>query len=286
LAGEADAGGPDGLNQRVPGAQLPQTGLARSSRDPSEPQTPDDARWLADEDGIRRVQYDAHPESRRDDGAAAYNRPYDRTRALMDEFESGVRRALANLAAVTARHQAMRRLAEDGRDPAVRRTDNGRRPVGPASPQAAARPLPSAGLPSAGSAPIQPGVTHPDRIRPDQTRPEPQQGAGRSAAVGPSGRPMERTPFPAPAESGAVPAPRADSDGARQNGTEGLTRRVPGAQLPIGVAAAMPKVAPSPSANDPAAARALVEEFEAGVARAVNSMQNGGTAEGTEGDGE
>ncbi|HZB48661.1 MAG TPA: hypothetical protein VE547_06160, partial [Mycobacteriales bacterium] len=56
----------------------------------------------------------------------------------------------------------------------------------------------------------------------------------------------------------------------------GLTRRVPGAQLPPGARAARPggpalESAPSADAalQEAAAARALVEEFEAGVERAM-----------------
>ena len=57
----------------------------------------------------------------------------------------------------------------------------------------------------------------------------------------------------------------------------GLTRRVPGAQLPAGARAARPgSPAPEPvppsadaAVREAAAARALVEEFEAGVERAL-----------------
>ena len=66
----------------------------------------------------------------------------------------------------------------------------------------------------------------------------------------------------------------------------GLVRRVPGAQMPAGAVAArpgMPTAAPPDAAGqdaaeqDAAAARSLVEEFEAGVQRALRDAP--GTAE-------
>jgi hypothetical protein len=67
-----------------------------------------------------------------------------------------------------------------------------------------------------------------------------------------------------------------------------LTRRVPGAQLPDTGAAAGPEaVADSepPPDLDPDAARALVDEFEAGVARALRSVSGDqAPAATTEGD--
>jgi hypothetical protein len=61
----------------------------------------------------------------------------------------------------------------------------------------------------------------------------------------------------------------------------GLVRRVPGAQMPAGALAArpgMPTPAPPDTAEqDAAAARSLVEEFEAGVQRALRDAP--GTAE-------
>ncbi len=64
----------------------------------------------------------------------------------------------------------------------------------------------------------------------------------------------------------------------------GLTRRVPGAQLPPGARAARPGSAPAPepvpsadaAVDEAAAARALVEEFEAGVERALQAEGSAG----------
>jgi hypothetical protein len=53
----------------------------------------------------------------------------------------------------------------------------------------------------------------------------------------------------------------------------GLVRRVPGAQMPAGARAARPGTStpapPDAAEQDAAAARSLVEEFEAGVQRAL-----------------
>ena len=69
---------------------------------------------------------------------------------------------------------------------------------------------------------------------------------------------------PAPAvEPAAAPRP------ARENG--GLRQRVPGAQLPEGTAPGAER-APAPAGFDAETARALVEEFEAGVRRAESTV--------------
>jgi hypothetical protein len=84
-------------------------------------------------------------------------------------------------------------------------------------------------------------------------------GAAADAADGPGG----------PGSAAGPPEPPAE---------RGLTRRVPGAQLPPGARAARPgRQDPEPAASEDAAvreaaaARALVEEFEAGVERALRS---------------
>jgi hypothetical protein len=69
---------------------------------------------------------------------------------------------------------------------------------------------------------------------------------------------------PAPAAPPA-PAPRTAPD------RGGLRQRVPGAQLPEGTAPAADRT-PAPTGVDAASARALVEEFEAGVRRAESTV--------------
>jgi HAMP domain-containing protein len=56
-----------------------------------------------------------------------------------------------------------------------------------------------------------------------------------------------------------------------------LRRRVPGAQLPSGVSAQ--PVGPAPLPGDPESARALIEEFEAGVRRALNEAADRSTVD-------
>jgi hypothetical protein len=71
---------------------------------------------------------------------------------------------------------------------------------------------------------------------------------------------------------------RGAARGSRRNPLIRLNRRVPGAQLPeTGRRAA--DLDPPPEL-DPDAARALVEEFEAGVARAMESAEDGRTSPG------
>jgi hypothetical protein len=64
----------------------------------------------------------------------------------------------------------------------------------------------------------------------------------------------------------------------RRNSLIRLNRRVPGAQLPD-TGSRTNDLAPAPEL-DPDAARALVEEFEAGVARAMESAHDGRSSPG------
>jgi len=82
----------------------------------------------------------------------------------------------------------------------------------------------------------------------------------------------------AAADAADVPDGPGSAAGPEPPAERGLTRRVPGAQLPAGARAARPgSHAPEPVASadaavrEAAAARALVEEFEAGVERALRS---------------
>jgi signal transduction histidine kinase len=73
---------------------------------------------------------------------------------------------------------------------------------------------------------------------------------------------------PAPGGPAATPAPARPTP-PTSSLPAGLRQRVPGAQLPEGVSVAPPAAAPlAPSGEAAASARALVEEFEAGVRRA------------------
>jgi hypothetical protein len=79
-------------------------------------------------------------------------------------------------------------------------------------------------------------------------------------------------PAPKPAKlakAAAKPAP----DPSDEETQAVLRRRVPGAQLPEGADVAPTSAPPSPP--DPAAARALVEEFEAGVRYAERQVRGG-----------
>ena len=82
---------------------------------------------------------------------------------------------------------------------------------------------------------------------------------------------------------GPVPPGRVSDRVRNGNGASRLSRRVPGAQLPLGVGRSNKTLA-SPPEQDPAAARALIEDFEAGVARALESVRDDGLDVTTEGD--
>ncbi|MEH1128709.1 sensor histidine kinase [Micromonospora sp. CPCC 206061] len=74
---------------------------------------------------------------------------------------------------------------------------------------------------------------------------------------------------PAPGGPAAAQAPARAASPTPPSLPAGLRQRVPGAQLPEGVSIAPPAAAPpAPSGEAAASARALVEEFEAGVRRA------------------
>ena len=64
-------------------------------------------------------------------------------------------------------------------------------------------------------------------------------------------------------------------DGKIDQSGRGLVRRVPGAQMPVGARGARPGMPapaqPDTAERDAAAARSLVEEFEAGVQRALRN---------------
>ena len=84
--------------------------------------------------------------------------------------------------------------------------------------------------------------------------------------------------------NGAGPNGRDASDpdeGTVDPSGRGLVRRVPGAQMPAGALGARPGMSapaqPDAAERDAAAARSLVEEFEAGVQRALRDAP--GTAE-------
>ncbi|GAA4594541.1 signal transduction histidine kinase [Actinoplanes octamycinicus] len=81
----------------------------------------------------------------------------------------------------------------------------------------------------------------------------------------PAPEPQWNTPAPAPA---AVPPPPPPSNG----GGGGLTRRVPGATLPRDEPH-QPILPPAPTLMDPEQARALMDQFEYGVALALNETQ-------------
>jgi hypothetical protein len=133
-------------------------------------------------------------------------------------------------------------------------------------------------------------------------RPDRPGGSGPPRAAGArDGGPEPGMSSPAEAEiagsdgSGVVPASRMPEQASNQESTPDsrqdevhpLVRRVPGTQMPEGARAAPPPKPPQPSpdaaARDAEAARALVEEFEAGVQRALRTGHDGPGAEDEEG---
>jgi signal transduction histidine kinase/chemotaxis protein histidine kinase CheA len=182
-------------------------------------------------------------------------------REMVDEFEAGVQAALDKLAAVTAKHAdtlGEPPFASAGGDaaPAVSTSDT--EPPGADAEAAAEQP---------GREPIG-----------DDGVPPP---AGEARAVGAG----EDVPLsldrrgPAASVDPAEPAPGAAAEPELR-----LNRRVPGAQLPSTLSRRDTHGDTVAGATlDPEAARALVEEFEAGVARAMGSGTDGATT--TEGDG-
>ncbi|GLH95820.1 nitrate- and nitrite sensing domain-containing protein [Phytohabitans aurantiacus] len=133
-------------------------------------------------------------------------------------------------------------------------------PAPPVAPPAAAVPtaVPLAPVPRPAPPPPPPPPVAPAPVMPDAIPAAPVPGGPAAAPVSPgavgSAPVVPAAPRPAPPLS-SLPA--------------GLRQRVPGAQLPEGVSVAPPATAPpAPSGEAAASARALVEEFEAGVRRA------------------
>jgi signal transduction histidine kinase len=164
-------------------------------------------------------------------------------------------------------------------------------PAGPAAPPTAGSAA-DAG-PAYGSEPIGPGEHLAAAGGPSAVEPTgPGGSVGGTGEVAPSAPGAERPGGPVDPGGSAIPtapgAQRADAPDGLGGATEatepppaaerGLTRRVPGAQLPPGARAARPGGrAAEPAAStdaavrEAAAARALVEEFEAGVERALQA---------------
>ncbi len=383
--------GPGGIVRRVRGAQLPDTGdrVGRPRPEPAaEPAagSPDEARRAIEdfEEGVRRaLQESAAARADGDEPArlnghvrlagSALSRPLptrplptpplppparagdpaDPTRALVEEFEDGVRRALARLDAVSRRPGAPTNGSRpdsgasvferpDLPPPAGDPGEHSRAPSAPpgragsgqvgsaqAVPEQAEEPSPAGSAGSGrsgaeGSTERQSGIGQPLGGQPgaegSTERQSGQSGGGQSgtatesAVAGPTedsaevpaaavadgngSRPDGPRPGTGPGPE-AVPAPDdppQPRDAAPQlaaaagNGLHPLVRRVPGAQLPVGARAARPPAeparpegdggtgAPDPAdaaARDAAAARELVEEFEAGVERALRAGERG-----------
>ncbi|MFC6015336.1 nitrate- and nitrite sensing domain-containing protein [Plantactinospora solaniradicis] len=219
--GPAASGPGTGLRQRVPGAQLPATG--RKSRPEPTPADP------------------------------------SVVRALIEEFEAGVRRA---------------QREQQSRPPAPRPTpeyEGGR--LEPGSPRPAqAEVRVEHGDPQAG-AQAKPGDPRPDQagFRPDHGTPaQPEPGGS---------QPEQADPRP------ATTAARSNGVGAAETTATGpaavpprLNRRVPGANLSIPAPATPPGQASPTIAtatpDDPDRARELIMQFESGVARALNEVRS------------
>ncbi|GIJ69811.1 hypothetical protein Voc01_047280 [Virgisporangium ochraceum] len=136
----------------------------------------------------------------------------------------------------------------------------GGRPLAPAAPTAFAGPpsmpaAPVGGAPGFGGASVPP-------IRPGSLRDRPQlPGEGPTAAV-----PLPSTRSPLPPDG---PADGPDADGGPVEERGGLSRRVPGRNLPSGIPAADQR---DPAPVDPAIARAEAEAFSQGFARGVATV--------------
>jgi signal transduction histidine kinase len=112
-------------------------------------------------------------------------------------------------------------------------------------------------------------------VRP-RAEPSPEPTAGPAGGEQPAARTVERPAGPVLGRPAAEPAPNGGPpvNGRRAPipsplaGQTGLRQRVPGAQLPTDVSPAPPVPPPGPA--DAAAAQALVEDFEAGVRRALD----------------
>jgi signal transduction histidine kinase len=191
--------------------------------------------------------------------------PPDLTRALVEQFEERLRHALARLDAVSRRGPASDQPGGTFFDRPPSRPSGADVPH--PSPPAVAPAVTSGDAPAAPERAADSAASM--RTGSAVTVPPPRAGDGPTAA------PPART---------AVPDPARGSEGGRP-----LVRRVPGAQIPAGARAARPThPQPPPSAEGDAAraaeaARALVEEFEAGVRRALDANGSDETREeGTE----
>jgi hypothetical protein len=106
--------------------------------------------------------------------------------------------------------------------------------------------------------------------------------AARVVPVEPADAPVVRVVEDEPRRRSGEPAGERNGAGrlgiGRRNSLIRLNRRVPGAQLPD-TGSRTNDLAPAPEL-DPDAARALVEEFEAGVARAMESAHDGRSSPG------
>jgi signal transduction histidine kinase len=91
-------------------------------------------------------------------------------------------------------------------------------------------------------------------------------------APAPAAAPQWEAPAPAPAAAPQWDAPAVPPAPPSSNGGAPLTRRVPGATLPADDMH-RPITPPAPATLDPEAARALMDQFEYGVALALNESQ-------------
>ena len=364
--------GPGGIVRRVRGAQLPDTGdrVGRPRPEPvAEPAagSPDEARRAIEdfEEGVRRALQESA--AARADGdeptrlnghvrlaGSALRRPLptgplptpplppparagdpaDPTRALVEEFEDGVRRALARLDAVSrrpggpptngSRPDAGASVFErpDPPPPAGDPGEHSRAPSAPAGRVGSGQAGPAQAVPGQAVEPSHGRVRRERAVRRRGVHRAPvravrgraaRAAAAESAVAGPTedsaevpaaavadgngSRPDGPRPGTGP-DPEAVPAPddpppprdAASQLAAAGNGLNPLVRRVPGAQLPVGARAARPPAeparpdgdggtgAPDPAdaaVRDAAAARELVEEFEAGVERALRAGERG-----------
>ncbi|SHM92297.1 nitrate- and nitrite sensing domain-containing protein [Cryptosporangium aurantiacum] len=250
-AGPAGPGGtPPRLQRRVPGAQLP-AGISSKRNQQAEPTVLGDA----------------------GDPAAA--------RALIEEFEAGVRNA--------------QRTADTGAVPQL------------STPPAGA-PGPASGAPAPAPRPAQPARQQPSSIWNEPTAPHAAPSIWNEPAPQPAASSIWNEPVPQPAApspwntqpaarqapsaapvsppvlpsrpvpgaaSQAPPAPHTQPNQPPQRTPGGLVRRVPGATLKSFTSgrgnASSASVTATPVA-DPDAARALIEQIEAGVSRALNRV--------------
>ncbi|GIG85358.1 sensor histidine kinase [Plantactinospora endophytica] len=208
--GPAPSGPGTGLRQRVPGAQLPNTPApTRPEPTPADPSV---------------------------------------VRALIEEFEAGVRRA-----------QREQQPRPDGPEP--RPEPTGTAPGHPH--QAAPRPVhpgPAQSDPRPPAAVTPPAVSSPAATPPERTGPRAE--AGNLGPAGSATRPNGAGPAAGTPTASAGAPPR-------------LNRRVPGANLSVPLPTTPLGQAPSVSAppDDPDKVRELMMQFESGVARALSEVR-------------